>query len=355
MVISGSDGVTFPDSTTQNTTDRYGFVNRIINGDMRIDQRNAGASVTLSGSASFPIDRFVCYTSSGSGNTGIRSTTVPSAQGFSNSLLITVGTGASPSASSYNQIGQIIEGFNVADLGYGSAGAKTVTISFWVRASIAGTYCVAFLNSSAAGTRRSYVAEYTISSTNTFEYKTITIPGDTTGTWNTNNTQGLAIYFDIGSGSDFQTTANTWGNGAYWRTSNQTNLIATSGATWYITGVQLEVGSVATPFERRPYGTELALCQRYYEVLGDTALSLYVESNSTAAPFAVAGNWTFAVQKRAAPTMATSGTFTTSNTTGSLVLTASPSNFSGYYLSAGAGRIFWFNAAGGKISASIEL
>lgn len=241
-----------------------GFKNRIINGAMVIDQRGNGASAALSGSAAYPVDRFVCYTSSGSGNTGIRSTTVPSGQGFVNSLLVTVGTGASPSASSYNQIGQMIEGFNVADLGYGGSGAKTTTLSFWVRASITGTYCVAFLNSFSAGTRRSYVAEYSISSANTWEYKTVTITGDITGTWSTDNTQGLQVYFDIGSGSNFQTTVNTWGNGAFWRTSNQTNLIATNGATFYITGVQLEAGSTATEFERRPYGTELALCQRYY-------------------------------------------------------------------------------------------
>ena len=167
------------------------FRNRIINGDMRIDQRNAGASVTLSGSANYPVDRFVVFTSSGSSNTGARSTTVPT--GFKNSLLVTVGTGAAPVAASYNQIGQIIEGFNVADLGYGAAGALTTTLSFWVRASITGTYCVALANSSAAGTRRSYIAEYSISSANTWEYKTVTIAGDTSGTWTTDNGQALMV------------------------------------------------------------------------------------------------------------------------------------------------------------------
>lgn len=241
------------------------FRNRIINGDMRIDQRNAGANVTLSGSANYPVDRFVVYTSSGSSNTGARSTTVPT--GFKNSLLVTVGTGAAPVAASYNQIGQIIEGFNVADLGYGAAGALTTTLSFWVRASITGTYCVALANASTAGTRRSYIAEYSINSANTWEYKTVTITGDTSGTWTTDNGQGLQVWFDIGSGSNYQSTANAWGNGAFFRTSNQTNLIATNGATFYITGVQLETGVTATPFERRPYGTELMLCQRYYQTV----------------------------------------------------------------------------------------
>ena len=288
------------------------FRNRIINGDMRIDQRNAGASVTLSGSANYPVDRFVVFTSSGSSNTGARSTTVPT--GFKNSLLVTVGTGAAPVAASYNQIGQIIEGFNVADLGYGAAGALTTTLSFWVRASITGTYCVALANSSAAGTRRSYIAEYSISSANTWEYKTVTIAGDTSGTWTTDNGQGLQVWFDIGSGSNYQSTANAWGNGAFFRTSSQTNLIATNGATFYVTGVQLETGSVATPFERRPYGTELMLCQRYYEKSYDQGTApgtasvvggfTYLPANTNSASSMYVGvTVKFSVEKRAAPTI----------------------------------------------------
>ena len=276
------------------------FRNRIINGDMRIDQRNAGASVTLSGSANYPVDRFVVYTSSGSSNTGARSTTVPT--GFKNSLLVTVGTGAAPVAASYNQIGQIIEGFNVADLGYGAAGALTTTLSFWVRASITGTYCVALANSSAAGTRRSYIAEYSISSANTWEYKTVTIAGDTSGTWTTDNGQGLQVWFDIGSGSNYQSTANAWGNGAFFRTSSQTNLIATNGATFYVTGVQLETGSVATPFERRPYGTELMLCQRYCVLIASGANKPIANSFYYSATN-VSGYLSFPVDMRATPTL----------------------------------------------------
>jgi hypothetical protein len=276
------------------------FRNRIINGDMRIDQRNAGASVTLSGSANYPVDRFVVFTSSGSSNTGARSTTVPT--GFKNSLLVTVGTGAAPVAASYNQIGQIIEGFNVADLGYGAAGALTTTLSFWVRASITGTYCVALANSSAAGTRRSYIAEYSISSANTWEYKTVTIAGDTSGTWTTDNGQGLQVWFDIGSGSNYQSTANAWGNGAFFRTSSQTNLIATNGATFYITGVQLETGSVATPFERRPYGTELQLCQRYYYRLTPGVVSGLLATGYVVTTTFALGQTNFPVPMRVRPT-----------------------------------------------------
>jgi len=319
-IINLADPTLAQDAVTKSYADTnfaalggYGFKNRIINGAMVIDQRGSGSSAALSASAAYPVDRFACFTSSGSGNTGIRSTTVPSAQGFVNSLLITVGTGASPSASSFNQIGQIIEGFNIADFGYGGAGARTTTLSFWVRASITGTYCVAFLNSSAAGTRRSYVAEYSISSANSWEYKTVTIVGDTAGSWNTNNTQGLQVYFDIGSGSDFQTTANAWGNGAYFRTSNQTDLIATNGATFYLTGVQLEIGSTATDFDYRPYTTEFQLTQRYYQAFyGNGGVSLIARTNAGTGQ----GAWLsliLPVTMRAAPTGTKVGTWQINN------------------------------------------
>jgi hypothetical protein len=352
MVISGSDGVTFPDSTTQNTTDRYGFVNRIINGDMRIDQRNAGASV--SASASFVVDRFKSLENSGYSTltlTAQQVSTTPS--NFNNSIKVTVGTGQAVSADRFIVAADHrIEGYNFSDLGFGTSAAKSFTLSFWVRSSITGTYCVSFFNSAVD---RAYLATYTISAIDTWEQKTITVVGDTSGTWNTTNGVGLGMQFTVSAGTNQQGTAGSW-SGTYKRgVSGMADLGATSGATWYITGVQLEVGSVATPFERRPFGTELALCQRYYEVLGDNALSVYVESNATAGTFAIPESLVFAVQKRAAPTMSTSGTFTTLNLTGSLVMNSSVSGFNGYYASAGSGRAFWYNNSGGKIIASIEL
>ena len=171
-----------------------------------------------------------------------------------------------------------------------------------MRASITGTYCVALANSSAAGTRRSYIAEYSISSANTWEYKTVTIAGDTSGTWTTDNGQGLQVWFDIGSGSNYQSTANAWGNGAFFRTSSQTNLIATNGATFYVTGVQLETGSVATPFERRPYGTELMLCQRYCVLIASGANKPIANSFYYSATN-VSGYLSFPVDMRATPTL----------------------------------------------------
>ena len=238
--------------------------NRIINGDMRIDQRNAGASTSVSAGATFyGVDRFAgFFGASATGCTTQQASTAPA--GFINSFKFAVGTGASSSSGQSAWIGQRIEGLNVADLGWGTANAKTVTLSFYVYASATGTYCV-FLTNSAGD--RSYVATYTISSANTWEQKTITIAGDTSGTWLTTSGIGVSVRWDLGSGSSYNTaTTSAWQAGDYRNTSSQVNVIGTSSATFYITGVQLEAGSVATPFERRQYGTELQLCQRYYTI-----------------------------------------------------------------------------------------
>ena len=245
--------------TTDNTMGR----NRIINGDMRIDQRNAGASTSVSaGTTFYGTDRFAgFFGASATGCTTQQSTTAPT--GFINSLKFAVGTGASSSSGQSAWLGQRIEGLNVTDLGWGTANAETVTLSFYVYASATGTYSVVLQNS--AGDR-SYVATYTVSSANTWEQKTITVTGDTSGTWLTTNGTGIIIRWDLGSGSSYNTaTTSAWQSGDYRNVSSQVNVIGTSSATFYITGVQLEAGSVATSFERRHYGTELQLCQRYYQ------------------------------------------------------------------------------------------
>lgn len=247
-----------------------GFRNRIINGDMRIDQRNSGAAITGVTTATgrvFPVDRNALSNQTDGVCTTQQTTTVPA--GFNNSLYVTVTTAdASIGATQYCAIEQRVEGFNVADLGWGTANAQAVTISFWVRSSITGTYCVSIYNSGGA---RSYVATYTVSAANTWEQKTITIAGDTSGTWLTNNGIGIILNFCLGVGSTYQQAAGAWGSTAFAiGSSAQTQWISTLGATFYITGVQLEAGSVATPFERRPYGAELMLCQRYYSKTYDT-------------------------------------------------------------------------------------
>jgi hypothetical protein len=246
------------------------FKNRIINGDMRIDQRNNGASVTVD-STKYIVDRWRGETGGSTGGgvfTGQQSTVAP--VGFTNSLLCTVTTtDTSLGTGDLSEIAQIIEGFNVADLGWGTANAKTVTLSFWVRSSVTGSYSIGFQNN---GNNRSYVAVYTINAANTWEQKTITVIGDTSGTWLTNNGIGFQIRWCFATGSNrVASTADTWEGANRIAISSTSNpLMGTNGATFYITGVQLEVGTVASSFEYRPYGTELQLCQRYFYRLNRT-------------------------------------------------------------------------------------
>ena len=235
--------------------------NRIINGDMRIDQRNAGASVTPS-IGTYTLDRWgavLTQTSKFSVQQNAGSVTPPT--GFTNYLGVTSLSAYSVLTGDTFLIEQRIEGFNVADLGFGTANAKTVTLSFWVRSSLTGTFGGAIVNSAA---NRSYTFSYTISSANTWEQKSVTIAGDTTGTWLTNNGVGLNVRFGLGSGSTFTQTAGSWGTTNAVQPPSTVSVVGTNGATFYITGVQLEVGSVATPFERIDYGRELIMCQRYY-------------------------------------------------------------------------------------------
>ncbi len=247
-------------SIAQSGANNVTMRNRIINGNMMIDQRNAGASVTGGVGYTYPVDRFKFYSAATSKLSGQRSTTAPA--NFTNSLLLTSLAATTPSAGDEYELYHNIEGFNVADLGWGTASAQPVTLSFNVRSSLTGTFAGCIANSAGS---RSYVFTYTITSANTFEQKIITIPGDTSGTWATDNTTGMIALWDLGSGSNYNATAGAWNASFKTRTSGSVNIIGTNGATWYITGVQLEEGTTATAFEQRLYGTELALCQRYYQ------------------------------------------------------------------------------------------
>jgi hypothetical protein len=236
--------------------------NRIINGAMTIDQRNAGASVTPAASV-FTLDRWAAdMTQASKFSVEQTITGVAAPVGFTDYLGVTSTSAYSVLTGDTFLIRQIIEGFNIADLGWGTANAKTVTLSFWVRSSLTGTFGGALVNG--AATFRSYPFSYTISSANTWEQKSITIVGDTTGTWATNNTSGLSVRFGLGSGATFTGTAGAWTAGNLVQPTGSVSIVGTNGATFYITGVQLEKGTQATSFEYRQYGTELALCQRYF-------------------------------------------------------------------------------------------
>jgi hypothetical protein len=247
------------------------FRNKIINGDCRIDQRNNGALLTPATNADvFPVDRWIVGSYGGGTLSSQRSTNAPA--GFTNSIAVTVtGTDTSLASGDLYEITQRIEGNTVADLGFGTANARTISLSFWVRSSVTGLHSVGIENGD--GTR-SYVVTYTINSANTWEYKTFTVPGDTTGTWYTGNTIGLQLRWCLATGTGrVAPSANSWETGNYIAISSTANpLMGTNGATFSITGVQLEKGTSATPFEHRPYGTEEILCKRFCQAMGTVML-----------------------------------------------------------------------------------
>ena len=237
----------------------FGFKNRIINGAMVIDQRNAGASITPTDGA-FSVDRWKYSLAQASKFTTQQSTTAPT--GFSNSILVTSSSAYSLLSTDNFNVIQWIEGYNTADLGWGAVGAQTVTLSFWVRSSLTGTFGGSIVNNNQ---NYSYPFTYTISNANTFEYKTITIPGPTAGTWsNTTTTRNIGIWFGLGVGSTGSGTAGAWAASGYYSATGATSVVSNNAATWYITGVQFEKGPQATAFDYRDYGRELQMCQRYY-------------------------------------------------------------------------------------------
>ena len=285
-----------------------GTRNRIINGDMRIDQRNAGASVAVSGSI-FTLDRWgavATQTSRFTVQQNAGSVTPPA--GFSRYLGVTSSSAYSILSTDLFRVSQSIEGFNISDFAWGTADARPVTLSFWVRSSLTGSFSVCLQNSA---NTRAYPILYTINSANTWQFVTITIPGETSGTWAQDNSLGVLIQWGLGVGSTKTATSGAWATGDFNAAPGAVSVVGTNGATFYLTGVQLEAGPFATPFERRSFGQELALCQRYYQKtfplatvpasnLG-TAGAVFGSSSVNNVSFTVTR--AFLVQMRAAPTM----------------------------------------------------
>jgi hypothetical protein len=347
--VAGSSTVTLPSTTgnisvmptgyTAGAGDTSRFKNRIINGDMRIDQRNNGASGTALG---YTIDRFAYDASQASKFTWQQNAgSVTPPVGFSNYLGFTSSSAYSVGTGDYFYIYHRIEGFNSVDLAWGTANAKTVTLSFWVRSSLTGTFGGSLRN---GASNYSYPFTYTISSANTWTQINVTIAGPTAGTWlGATNGIGVQVLFGLGSGSTYNGTAGAWAGSNYLSSIGATSVVGTSGATWYVTGVQLEVGSQATSFEYVDYGTQLVQCQRYYEVGSFTQRAAASNGNYVGQFFP------FSVTKRTGPSMAASGTSYPYNCSALSLAGGYSSGFEMYVLASGP------YAVSSSWSASAEL
>ena len=337
--------------------------NRIINGNQVIDQRNAGAAVTQTNTVLYITDRFQVIMAAISTQTLVSQQVTDAPTGFNYSLKATTGgTGAAPGAGSLASAYQVIEGYNVADLMLGTASAATFTLSFWVKCSVTGTFSVAFQNNAQ---NRSYIATYVVNSASTWEYKTITITGDTTGTWLTTNGGGLIARWDYGAGSTYQSTAGSWQAGNHMATAASVKLIATTGATMAITGVQLEAGTIATPYEFNQYQVQLAQCQRYYNKYNFTTNDPVANGNAYTSSNAY-GVLPLTVSMRTSPSCSWTGNIvwfsngaTTTNTSVSFNNTTVNTVEISQALSAPAGTAGtggWWRAGGtASLAASAEL
>jgi hypothetical protein len=315
IVLNGTTGITTP-TYNGSTTAEYlvpvtGFKNRIINGDMGIDQRNNGASFSSSANGAYNLDRW--YNQNNSSGTRFTvqqnagSVTPPA--GFRNYLGVTSTSSYSVASTDVIAIGQKIEGFNTADLMWGTANASPITFSFWVRSSLTGTFGGSVSNNDG---NRFYAYTYTISAANTWEQKTVSLAGDTTGTWNITNGAGIQLLFNLGTGATYSGAAGSWTGSPFYAPTGATSVVGTNGATFYITGVQLEKGSNATSFDYLPYGTELALCQRYFEKTYSQSVALGSNTSEGSAqsmsPVNLGGvtygtTFQYKVTKRATPTI----------------------------------------------------
>ena len=327
MVTDASGNVSFGNAVTVagNTTIIGSLVpsssflrNRIINGDMRVDQRNAGAEVNPAVSGTYYLDRWEAISNAASKfKIGQNAGAVTPPTGYTNYLGLTSLSAYTVGAGEVFAVRQLIEGLNISDFAWGTASAATVTLSFWVRSSLTGTFGGSLKNSASD---RSYPYTYTISVANTWEQKTVTIAGDTSGTWLTTNGIGINLFFSIGSGATFSGTAGAWASANYTSATGATSVVGTSGATFYVTGVQLEVGTVATPFERQIFSNQLAQCQRYFISTRSSSQFGQVLTTGQAVSTSriVFGGVQFPVVMRADPTLTVYSA--TADTSGAVVL-----------------------------------
>ena len=291
------------------TISTFGFKNRIINGAMVIDQRNAGAAITTTGA--YVVDRWFFNNASDATLSVQQSTDVPSGSGFKYSLRMTATVGdATIGAAQYCNFQHRIEGYNFADTGFGASGASTVTLSFWVKATVVGNYSVALYNSAE---NRIYPQQFSVLVSNTWEQKTITIAGDTSGTWLTTNGTGLQVTFYPALGSNFLGSSG-WNAGGTFGVTGQSNAIASNANIFAITGVQLETSNQATPFDFRDYGRELILCQRYYYQTISNATNATPTIYASSTNFTVGSIFPHPVTMRASPTITVFGTWATNGT-----------------------------------------
>jgi hypothetical protein len=320
VTVDASQNATFAGTLTTtgyaNLPNTFGFKNRIINGAMVIDQRNAGASVSGT-SAVYTLDRWTVQNNSGAARFNVQqnvnSVTPPA--GYNYYLGVTSTSAYTVASTDVIGIQQFIEGYNIADLAWGTASAAPVAVSFWVRSSLTGTFGGCLIESN-VGTAF-YPFTYTISAANTWEQKTVTVPGPTIGTWNSTNARGTQVLFNLGTGSTYIGAAGAWTANAYYAPTGATNFVATNAATWYVTGVQLEKGSTATSFDYSSIGQELMLCQRYFEWCSTVAQQgIFAQSLF------------FKVQKR---TTATIGNYQAENSI--------PNNWSGQLPGGGGGSV----------------
>jgi hypothetical protein len=263
---------------------------------MRIAQRGTSFSGLSDDGGQYTLDRWR-WSENGTFTGSMTVTQDSSAPaGFNNSLRVVTNTSVSVGTSLAARVEQFIEGFNCADLGWGTANAKTVTLSFWVKSSLTGTFGGAIRNSD---DNRSYPFSYTINAADTWEYETITIAGDTSGTWGTTNGTGIRVTLSLGAGTALSGTAGAWSASGAQSATGAVSVVGTTSANWSVTGVQLEVGTQATSFEYRQYGQELALCQRYgYAVNG--GYTGYANGTTT-----LDATINFPVQMRTTPTATT--------------------------------------------------